>query len=476
MGLPTEPSVSPIPPHVIGNTFVEQYYKILHGSPEVFYRLYQEGSTLSHPDSNGKMTTVTTTQGINDFILSLDSKNHFTEILTTDSQLSYQGSVLIQVTGYMIGRDEVRQRFSQSFFLVPQDCGVYFVLNDVFRFVDDCRQPTELNQMLDDTVSDTQIAPATPEQVQDLHAVRPPSPHSESLCHDSKELSDATENGGSLVNEERNVDQPPQPSHIEKEDVIEVLETVEQKKSYASILAKGSKLPMPAHVRTTKSRPAPVYHEKSPLPPASPAQAPEITASSSHGTPDANLVRRDEGHSIFIRNLPFHATSSQVEEAFKIFGPIKPQGVQVRSHTQDRNCFGFVEFESLDSMQAAIEASSVMIEGRQVSIREKRMMKKDDGSSTRGRNFNGRGGGIDVASRDDHFKGGRGNFGSNQGGGFARNEFRNSRGGGDFSGRGHGPPRARSSKVYQPRAAQSGHPNITSEAANESTNQATVGA
>lgn len=45
---------------VVGNAFVEQYYQILHQSPELVYRFYQESSVLSRPESNGVMTSVTT--------------------------------------------------------------------------------------------------------------------------------------------------------------------------------------------------------------------------------------------------------------------------------------------------------------------------------------------------------------------------------------------------------------------------------
>ena len=90
-----------------------------------------------------------------------------------------------------------------------------------------------------------------------------------------------------------------------------------------------------------------------------------------------------EGHSIYIKNLPLNATAAQVEEVFSKFGTIRPGGVQVRNHKVckmsltyslhvllnlvakrelsvlliqiDRFCFGFVEFELLASMQAAIE-------------------------------------------------------------------------------------------------------------------------
>lgn len=47
---------------VVGNAFVEQYYHILHHSPELVHRFYRDSSSLSRPDVNGTMTTVTSMQ------------------------------------------------------------------------------------------------------------------------------------------------------------------------------------------------------------------------------------------------------------------------------------------------------------------------------------------------------------------------------------------------------------------------------
>ena len=47
---------------VVGNAFVEQYYHILHQSPNLVHRFYQDSSHLSRPDMYGNMTTVTTMQ------------------------------------------------------------------------------------------------------------------------------------------------------------------------------------------------------------------------------------------------------------------------------------------------------------------------------------------------------------------------------------------------------------------------------
>lgn len=44
------------------------------------------------------------------------------------------------------------------------------------------------------------------------------------------------------------------------------------------------------------------------------------------------LLTTAEGCSIYVRNLPYNATPAQLEEAFKKFGPIKKNGIQVRSN------------------------------------------------------------------------------------------------------------------------------------------------
>lgn len=47
---------------LVGNAFVEQYYHILHESPQLVHRFYQDSSSLSRTDVNGNMATVTTMQ------------------------------------------------------------------------------------------------------------------------------------------------------------------------------------------------------------------------------------------------------------------------------------------------------------------------------------------------------------------------------------------------------------------------------
>lgn len=80
-------------------------------------------------------------QGINDFICSLDYKNCKAEIKTADAQESFKDGVIVLVTGCLTRKDNVRRKFTQTFFLAPQETG-YFVLNDVFRYIEETETDT----------------------------------------------------------------------------------------------------------------------------------------------------------------------------------------------------------------------------------------------------------------------------------------------------------------------------------------------
>lgn len=49
-------------PKLVGTDFVNQYYKIIHSSPEFGHRFYQDGSELLWPEADGQMTSVSTMQ------------------------------------------------------------------------------------------------------------------------------------------------------------------------------------------------------------------------------------------------------------------------------------------------------------------------------------------------------------------------------------------------------------------------------
>ncbi|KAJ0766052.1 putative Ras GTPase-activating protein-binding protein [Helianthus annuus] len=424
---------------VVGNAFVEQYYHILHQSPELVHKFYQDSSILSRPDANGLMSSVTTMQAIDDKIQSLDYKNYKAEIKTADAQDSHQSGVIVLVTGCLTGKDNVKRKFAQTFFLAPQEKG-YFVQNDVFRYVEES-EPLEKTSPSVENIVDSAPADLAVKSSDDNPTNETANMATEDL-NIRPEVCDPEDKEGSGSGLEEEVVDEPAPVQkspnvtgpVQKPDSSA---TLDEKKSYASIVrvTKISGSSGTGHGQTGSLRWAPANTDQHKSRPAKPSPEPETLVPVVVNGPESNNVNDDaEGHSIYVRNLPMNATVAQLEEEFKKFGPIKSNGIQVRSNKQQGFCFGFVEFESLDSMHNAIKAPSITIGNRQVVVEEKRTTTRVGGSGGgRGRYSSGRGGG---------FRGRGGYFGGRSSG---RNEFRYQ---GEFPNRSKGPT-GRNSEVYQ---------------------------
>ncbi|KAG5514816.1 hypothetical protein RHGRI_036012 [Rhododendron griersonianum] len=148
----------PVSAQVVGNAFVQQYYLIQNQSPALVHRFYQDISKLGHPDGDGAMSTTTTMQAIKEKIHSLKYGEFRAEIKSVDAQESYNGGVHVLVTGYLLGKDNMIQNFTRTFFLAPQEKG-YFVLNDIFRYMEVIKHANG-NQSSGNDIE----APLTPEQ------------------------------------------------------------------------------------------------------------------------------------------------------------------------------------------------------------------------------------------------------------------------------------------------------------------------
>lgn len=450
------PAVTPSA-QVVGNAFVEQYYHILHQSPELVYRFYQDASVLSRPDPKGVMTSVMTMQGINEKILSLNYKDYIAEIKTADAQQSFGEGVIVLVTGYLTGRDNVRKKFAQSFFLAPQEKG-YFVLNDVFRYVEDESAeaaPVSVNGGISENVQEV-TPPPEPEPLAHVpdHPSQAPESSFEEDTNNEAEVCDPSDNDDGSITEEEIIEPPAPLNQSETVNVASVPAASHDdapKMSYASILKamNSNPSPVPAKSLASNIKVGPPSSNQEAVGSGKAALAIQALASTSKSGPEkSNVV--EEGYSIYVRNLPQNATAAQLQEVFKMFGPIKQGGVQVRSNKQGF-CFGFVEFESLGSMRSAIEASPIIIGNRKAAVEEKRTTTRVSGAvstnSGRGRGHLSPRGGF----RSESFRG-RGNYGGGRG--YGRGDFR---GQGEFS----SPPRSssgRGAESYQ-RVDQNGSGN-----------------
>ncbi|RVW35578.1 putative G3BP-like protein [Vitis vinifera] len=381
---------TPAPLHsaaFVGNAFVDQYYPILHQNPELLYKFYQDSSVLSRPDSSGSMTTVTTLQAsavgfnivlhklhhgsfgplnyqaINDKIMSFHYGEYKMEIETADAQDSYKEGVTVLVTGSVTLKDNVKRKFGQSFFLAPQDNG-YFVLNDIFTYIEEKKSLQENFVSVDGINETAPTAALTPDpeanHVPDHLVVDPATPsfEEEEDLNNVAEVCDPSDNEeGSVIEEEAVVEPPSISSENEISTVVDSAPAAQEdapKKSYASIVKvmKGSATSTPVFAASIV-RAAPANIDQRLAGSAKSALAPEALTPTSDSAPESSNIN-EEGFSIYVRHLPLSATVPQLEEEFKKFGPIKQDGIQVRSNKQGF-CFGFVEFESLSSMQSALE-------------------------------------------------------------------------------------------------------------------------
>ncbi|XP_029117457.1 nuclear transport factor 2 isoform X2 [Elaeis guineensis] len=356
---------SPPSAQVVGNAFVQQYYHILHQSPALVHRFYQESSKLGRPEAHGAMSSVISMQAINEKILSMDF--HGAEIKTVDAQDSLNGGVLVLVTGYVTGMDNDRRDFTQSFFLAPQDKG-FFVLNDIFRYVGEAE-----HQQGGQGLANGAGAPLSPGQdsppQHEQHVPEQDVPPPEEEEANEEEVYNPSDNGEDSVVEEAPVceviDEGPNSSQAVVVDATAaIIQEEAPKKSYASIVKVMKDNAAPLSVPTSVSaRPAPAKPERQAGPASMPATALDTPAASSSAGEGSSVQEAEgDGHSIYVRSLPLNATPDQLEEEFKRFGRIKPGGIQVRSHKLQGFCFGFVEFEEASAVQSAIELFSLYLQ------------------------------------------------------------------------------------------------------------------
>ncbi|CAK7333901.1 unnamed protein product [Dovyalis caffra] len=393
----------------VGSYFVGQYYQVLQQHPDLVHQFYVDTSNMIRIDADSTESANSMLQ-IHALVMSLN----FTaiEIKTINSLESLNGGVLVMVSGSVkTNKDYVnRRKFVQTFFLAPQEKG-YYVLNDIFQFVDDGvvyqqnmgHMPSEniylqhpvpplssdetfdaqldsSNPLPEPPVSDYVLEEEAREYVNSVHIDDDPV-DKYSLPEQQQQQDFETE----IVVEETPVEE----TTASFQGAVNVVhdfptaapeEPMEEppKKTYASIL-RVSKGQFSSSVATqppaNKSVPSTSdwNHMSTPI-----AQQPESLLPFA---PDSTIESTEEGmgldegepKSVYVRNLPSDITAAEIEEEFNHFGRIKPDGVFVRNRKDVVGvCYAFVEFEDLLSVQNAIQASPIQLAGRSIYIEERR--------------------------------------------------------------------------------------------------------
>ncbi|KAJ1409482.1 RNA-binding domain superfamily [Sesbania bispinosa] len=405
-------------------------------TPELVYQFYTDASTMVRiygrfrdtatsmpvisilfPSSPSLLLFVETNPSL---VMSL----RFTKIVINKVQSleSWNGGVLVMASGSLQLKDyNVRKEFMQTFFLAPQEKG-FFVLSDILHFVEEepvhhhpavflpqsnlgskLNAPSTINQPASNPVGgDTQAREFVAENevkengVVDNHGF---SEQQMQQVHDAEHIEEDVVAEASHGSIQPTVDAAQDHAPTSAEEPPEE----PQKHTYASILrvAKGQSTPPVA------SQPSQMNASSLELDHAPATSTQETTASTSafeRSETDAaeEVPTAEDDDYFYVRNLSPSVSASEIEEEFKNFGKIRPDGVVIRSRKDLGVCFAFVEFEDMTGAHSALKAGSLEVAGRQVYIEERRPYSSIHIPSRGGR---GRGRGRGFGSR----KFGRGN-------------------------------------------------------------------
>ncbi|KAI4122550.1 MAG: hypothetical protein LQ347_006468 [Umbilicaria vellea] len=153
----TEESSNSVSKDEVGWYFVEQYYTTLSRSPEKLHLFYSKRSQFVSGVEAEKVTVSVGQRAINERIKELDIQDCKVRVSNVDSQESYR-NLVVQVIGEMSNKAAPHRKFVQTFVLAEQPNG-YFVLNDIFRYINEEEEEIEPEPITESEAP----APAAPE-------------------------------------------------------------------------------------------------------------------------------------------------------------------------------------------------------------------------------------------------------------------------------------------------------------------------
>ncbi|KAE8328744.1 hypothetical protein BDV39DRAFT_61804 [Aspergillus sergii] len=116
----------------IAQQFVDFYYKTFDENRAQLAGLYRDQSMLTFETSS-----VQGVANINEKLTSLPFQKVAHKVTTLDAQPSNEaGGILVMVTGaLLVDEQQTPMNYTQTFQLLPDGAGSYFVFNDIFRLV-----------------------------------------------------------------------------------------------------------------------------------------------------------------------------------------------------------------------------------------------------------------------------------------------------------------------------------------------------
>jgi len=357
----------------------------MNQNPQLLQNFYKENSIYTHGNEvtfGSNDETVCGVEEINKKIQKLDFRDAKVTLSVVDCQASSSGGFIILVVGTLSNKGEAPRKFVQTFFLAEQQKGIFFVLNDVFRYLD-VKSSVTSSPILESTRNEES---ARPQQEQIESELKPKeiktvqvqasnlSSESNSSSLPKENIENQSNKAGGISTKSSNSQQPavsiannappPKKETINSPELVnKVLPSpLEEKiiptgpKLWSNIAATASEIP---------STTPPVAPIKKTTPPPNQTQ-----------TQKSNSQKEEKihpGNALFVSNVPFNATEEQVRTAFLKFG-----GVQSVSIIQNKG-YVFLELVSVEAAQKAIQSGKdgeLVIDGRKLSVEERKPKKE----------------------------------------------------------------------------------------------------
>ena len=343
---------------IVGNSFVNQFYTILHSSPAVLYRFYTNDSTLivsgEHGAASDAPTTYRTQRDIHNKVVSMRYDEAQADVQSIDASHTLGGGVLVQVTGALRRKGEnFARKFVQSFVLAPQENG-FFVLNDIVRYLDKVEvageKASEPQASAKEAKAETKAAKA----------------ETKAAKEGDKAAAKATEGAKSKDMEE-----------AKREEAADV--DPNKPRTYA-MMAAAAQAASAAKPSAAAAKPA----VSAPTAAAPPAVTKSVVAEKTEQAP----APTKPGCGIFIKNIFIDTTVEDLEREFSKFGVVVggAKGINLKSPKLSHETkFAFIDFEEPASAQAALEAS-VELHGKVLVVE----MKKASTVNAKGVSANGK--------------------------------------------------------------------------------------
>ncbi|KAE8440987.1 hypothetical protein EG329_006124 [Mollisiaceae sp. DMI_Dod_QoI] len=135
----------------VGWYFVEQYYTTLSKSPEKLHLFYGKRSQFVSGQEAEISAVSVGRSAIQERIKQLDFQDCKVRVSNVDSQASYD-NIVIQVIGETSNKSADLKKFVQTFVLAQQPTG-YFVLNDIFRYINEEGEEEQVENAQDDSAA-----------------------------------------------------------------------------------------------------------------------------------------------------------------------------------------------------------------------------------------------------------------------------------------------------------------------------------